>query len=77
NEDTKKYTAEQMAVELQKIGSNINVSSSFDGTVFNVQTLKKNLGKTLELLEERMLNPNFTQANFSRIQKQAIEGFSN
>ncbi len=75
NEDTKKYTAEQMAVELQKIGSNINISSSFDGTVFNVQTLKKNLSKTLELLEERMLNPNFTQANFSRIQKQAIEGF--
>ena len=75
NEDTKKYTAEQMAVELQKIGSNINVSSSFDGTVFNVQSLKKNIGKTLELLEERMLNPNFTQSNFSRIQKQAIEGF--
>ena len=75
NEDTKKYTAEQMAVELQKLGSNINISSSFDGTFFNVQTLKKNIGKTLELLEERMLNPNFTQANFSRIQKQAMEGF--
>lgn len=75
NEDTKKYTAEQMAVELLKIGSNINISSSFDGTVFNVQTLKKNLSKTLELLEERMLNPNFTQANFSRLQKQAMEGF--
>ena len=75
NEDTKKYTAEQMAVELQKLGSNINISSSFDGTTFNVQTLKKNIGKTLELLEERMLNPNFTQANFSRIQKQAMEGF--
>ena len=75
NEDTKKYTAEQMAVELQKLGSNINISSSFDGTTFNVQTLKKNIGKTLELLVERMLNPNFTQANFSRIQKQAMEGF--
>ena len=75
NEDTKKYTAEKIAVELQKIGSNINVSSSFDGTVYNVQTLKKNIGKTLELLEERMLNPNFTQANFSRIQKQTMEGF--
>ena len=75
NEDTKKYTAEQMSVELQKLGSTINIFSSFDGTVFNVQSLKKNLNKTLELLEERMLNPNFTQTNFTRIQKQAIEGF--
>ena len=75
NEDTKKYTAEQMAVELQKLGSNINISSSFDGTVFSVQSLKKNLPKTLELLEERMLNPNFTESNFNRIQKQAMEGF--
>ena len=75
NEDTKKYTAEQMSVELQKLGSTINIFSSFDGTVFNVQSLKKNLNKTLELLEERMLNPNFTQTSFTRIQKQAIEGF--
>jgi len=75
NEDTKKYTAEQMSVELQKLGSNINIFSSFDGTVFNVQSLKKNLNKTLELLEERMLNPNFTQTSFSRLQKQAMEGF--
>jgi len=75
NEDTKKYTAEQMSVELQKLGSTINIFSSFDGTVFNVQSLKKNLNKTLELLEERMLNPNFIQTNFSRLQKQAMEGF--
>ncbi len=75
NEDTKKYTAEQMAVELQKLGSSINISASLDGTVFSVQSLKKNIGKTLELLEERMFNPNFTQASFTRLQKQAMEGF--
>ncbi len=74
-EDTKKYTAEQMAVELQKIGSNISVADQFDGTSFNVQCLKKNLDKTLELLEERMFNPNFTTDAFNRLQKQALEGF--
>jgi zinc protease len=46
NEDTKNYTAEQMAVELQKLGSSINVSSSTDEITFNVQCLKKNLDKT-------------------------------
>jgi zinc protease len=75
NEDTKNYTGEQMQAELQKIGSSVSVSSGFDGITFRVQTLKKNLDKTLSLLEERMLNPKFTPEAFSRIQKQSIEGF--
>ena len=75
NEDTKKYSAEQMAVELQKLGSSINVFEQLDGISFNVQCLKKNIDKTLELLEERMFNPNFTADAFTRLQKQALEGF--
>ncbi len=75
NEDTKNYTAEQMAVELQKLGSNVSVGSNFDGITFNIQTLKKNLDKTLALVQERMFNPKFTDNSFSRIQKQRLEGF--
>jgi zinc protease len=73
NEDTKNYTAEKMAVELQKLGSSISVGNTFDGMRFSVQSLKKNLDKTLALLEERMLNPNFSQDAFNRLQKQAME----
>ncbi|MEN9964459.1 MAG: hypothetical protein RL582_1554 [Bacteroidota bacterium] len=75
NEDTKNYTAEKMAVELQKLGSSISVGNTFDGMRFSVQSLKKNLDKTLALLEERMLNPNFSQDAFNRLQKQAMESF--
>jgi zinc protease len=75
NEDTKNYTAEQMAVELQKLGSQVTVTSRFDGITFNVQSLKKNLDKTLKLLEERMLNPKFTDDAFKRNQKQVLENF--
>jgi zinc protease len=75
NEDTKNYTAEKFQAELQKLGSSVNVGSGFDGITFSIQTLKKNLDRTLALLEERMLNPKFTQAAFDRIQKQNIEGF--
>ena len=75
NEDTKNYTAEQMAFELQKLGSSVNISSKFDGITFSVQTLKKNLDKTLSLLQERMFNPRFTTSAFSRIQKQNLENF--
>jgi zinc protease len=75
NEDTRNYTAEQMAVELQKLGSNISVSSDFNSINFTVQCLKKNLDKTLALLEERMFNPKFTDDAFKRIQKQSLESF--
>ena len=60
NEDTKNYTGEQMQAELQKIGSSVSVSSSFDEITFRIQTLKKHLDKTLSLFEERLLNPTFT-----------------
>ncbi len=74
NEDTKHYSAEQMAIELQKLGSTIRVTSQTDGISFSVLALKKNLGKTLDLLEERMLNPEFTQDAFNRNQRQTLEG---
>ena len=75
NEDTKSYTAEQMSVALQKLGSSVSAGNTFDGMRFSMQCLKKNLDKTLALLEERMLNPNFTQDAFTRLQKQAMESF--
>lgn len=75
NEDTKNFTAEKFQAELQKLGSSVSVYSDLDEITFSIQTLKKNLDKTLALLEERMLNPQFTQAAFDRIQKQKIEGF--
>lgn len=75
SEDTKNYTAEQMSEELQKLGSSISIESGTDAITFNVQSLKKNLDKTLALVEERLFNPKFTQDDFKRIHRQAMEGF--
>jgi len=75
NEDTKNYTAEQMTVALQKLGSSVSVGATLDGIRFNMQSLKVNVDKTLALLEERMMNPKFSQDAFNRLQKQAMEGF--
>ena len=74
-EDTKNYTAEQLSVELQKLGSSINVYSETDGVTYTVQSLKKNLDRTLALLEERLINPKFTKDAFERNQKQILESF--
>jgi zinc protease len=74
-EDTKNYTAEQLAVELQKLGSSINISSDIDNVTYNVQALKKNFNKTLTLLQERLLHPKFTQQSFDRLKQQALQSF--
>ncbi len=75
NEDTKNYTAEQLSQEMQKLASSVSISSGKDDIVFTVQTLRKNLDKTLALLEERMMNAKFTEEAFDRIKRQALEGF--
>ena len=75
NEDTKNYSAEQLSVELQKLGSSISVNNTLDGIRFSMQSQKKNIDKTIALLEERMLHPNFTENAFTRIQKQSLESF--
>ncbi|HEV7333337.1 MAG TPA: pitrilysin family protein [Flavisolibacter sp.] len=75
NEDTKNYTAEQFSEELQKLGSSISVGSSTDAITINVQSLKKNLDKTLALVEERLFHPKFTEESFKRLHRQSMEGF--
>ena len=73
NEDTKNYTAEQMSVAVKKLGSSIEVSSTRDAILFTVESLKKNIDKTLALLQERMFNSKFTDNTFNRIQRQTLE----
>ncbi len=73
NEDTKHYTAEQMTIALEKLGSTIEVSSSRDAIVFTVEALKKNIDKTLELLQERLFNARFIESTFNRVQRQTLE----
>ena len=74
NEDTKNYTGEQFTSELDKLGSNISVFGSSEDMIISVSSLTKNLPKTMTLLQERLLNPKFTQDALDRIKKQTIEG---
>lgn len=73
NESTENYSAEQMQEELRKIGSSISVFAGNSSTTINVNTLKKNLARTMELVEEKLLRPSFVQADFDRIVKQQME----
>ncbi|HOZ51434.1 MAG TPA: pitrilysin family protein [Chitinophagaceae bacterium] len=76
-EDTKLHTSEEMSVLLDKLGSTISFGSDIDETGVTVRCLKKNLQATLELLDERLLQPKFTQDAFDRIKTQKIESIKN
>lgn len=77
NEDTENYTAEEFSSELDKLGSSISVGSGSEETVVYVQSLTKNLDRTLKLLEERMFKPKFAQDDFERLKKQRLESIAN
>ncbi|SHK14032.1 zinc protease [Reichenbachiella agariperforans] len=74
NESTENYSSEEIQEELRKIGSEINVSSSTTMTTMTINTLKKNLTKTLELADEILKRPAFTQEDFDRLKNQQLEG---
>jgi zinc protease len=75
NEDTKNYTAEQFTSELDKLGSDISIFAGSDEITVSVSSLTKNLPKTMTLLQERLMNPKFTQDALDRLKKQTLEGF--
>jgi len=77
NDDTKKRSAEDIALELEKLGSSVTVSSSDDAIIFNLQSLTKNLDRTIAILEERMLMPSFSEETFKRIKRQVGESITN
>lgn len=74
NESTENFTSEEIQEEFRKIGSTVNVFASQNSTDINIRTLKKNLDRTLVLVEEILYRPKFDSTDFARVKKQQIEG---
>ncbi len=77
DEDTKKHSAEEMSVLLDKLGSSISFGADIDETNVTVRCLKSNLTATLDLLEERLMMPKFSQETFDRLKNQTLENIKN
>ena len=77
NEGTKNYTTEQIAAELEKLGSSISFGANKTSTTIQVSSLKKNLDATLKLFEEKLLNPGFNAEDFKLAKKQYKESVKN
>ncbi|MGB3619639.1 MAG: pitrilysin family protein [Catalinimonas sp.] len=77
NEGTEQYTSEEFSSELDKLGSTVRVSSGGNSTTVYVQSLVKNLDRTLKLTAERMFRPRFDADDFERLKKRQLEGIAN
>ncbi|MEZ5047165.1 MAG: pitrilysin family protein [Chitinophagaceae bacterium] len=77
DEDTKKHTAEEFQTALDKLGTSISISPSYDQLNLTMRCLKKNLNASLDLLYERLFEPQFTEEALSRVKNQTIENIKN
>ena len=73
NETTKNYSNEEMNNELQKTGSSISFSAGNNYTTITVRSIENKLNRTLELLQEKLFNPAFTEEDFNRVKNQRIQ----
>lgn len=74
NESTENYTSEEIQEELRLIASSVNISSGRNQTTVSINSLTKNIDRTLELAREIMFSPAFLEEDFDRLKQQQIEG---
>ncbi|MDT0593897.1 M16 family metallopeptidase [Glaciecola petra] len=73
NESTLNFSSEELSNELRLIGSSISFSSNGRYTNIYVNTLSKHVDKTLALLQEKLFNPAFLEADFKRLKQRNIQ----
>ena len=73
NEASKERTAAEFSEALERIGASINVNSSQYETTVTLNTLSKHLDEAMVLMMERILQPAFTEEDFTRLKSQAME----
>ncbi|MUH73315.1 M16 family metallopeptidase [Psychrosphaera haliotis] len=76
-ESTTQRSAEDMSKELRKLGSNVYISENNNYINVNVNALSKNLDKTLALVNEKLMNPAFDEAEFARVKNNVLQQFNN
>lgn len=77
NESTTKRSAEDMSIELDKLGSSVYIYPSAKYLNVHINALTKNVDATLALVDEKLRFPAFKEDEFSRVKSNAIQGAIN
>lgn len=76
-EATTLSTNEELANRLAKLGSFINIGSGDEYTTITIRSLTENLDETIAIAMERLFQPAFDEADFTRLKGQTIQGIKN
>ncbi len=76
NESTENFSTEQMSMALELLGSSVSVSASDNELNVFVSSLSRNLPKTLELVQEKLLRPAFKEEDFNRLKQQRLQSLA-
>ena len=72
NQGTKNRSPQELEEAIQQLGASINVAANTEDIRIRVNTLAKNYEKTLELVEEMLLEPRWDPKEFERLKRQTI-----
>lgn len=72
DEGTKTLNALEISDKLQTLGGNISAFSDLDVSCVRMEALKATFDESLDLYADVILNPAFSQSEFSRLQQQHI-----
>lgn len=73
-EATTERSAAEFSEALQRIGATVDVNPGQYETTISLNTLTKHLDTAMALMMERILKPDFNEADFNRVKSQTIEG---
>ena len=72
---TKTKTTEEISVELEKCGANINAYTTFDTTCFHYISSHKNFKKCMEIFADMILNKNISEEEFEKEKEVVIQEY--
>ena len=75
NQGTKTRSAVDISNQLQEMGTTLNTGSGWDSANVSMQTLTKNLDRSLELFSDVVLNPSFPAKELETSQARTLIGF--
>ncbi|BDA59557.1 peptidase M16 [Shewanella xiamenensis] len=73
NESTQKRSGEQLSQALEMLGSTVDFSASEYQSTIKVSALTEHLDETLAILEEKLFEPAFNEADFARVKQQQLQ----
>lgn len=76
DEGSTDLTGAELSAQLRNLGSTLSVQSTPDGSSIQIQTLKKNLPQTLDLLNTVMRYPTFSEETWNRKRVQYLQALA-